>query len=572
MFLIIFCSLTLLLPIVSIHAIVSIHYPARLLSYWTPADVIISPINQHIFIVDQSYNRVLHLSPDALYLSTLHVPIDQSKLNSPIKLAVDVAGYLYVTTGNTETLAMIYKYNIIDNQLTKNISLPFASPAALTISPIDGNIFIAFVDVNETFIYVLDSNGKQINRFNGSNFSPPLGEPTALAMDKTAERLYVADRKELPTGKVFLLDSHTGEQLQYYINTNIYRPTGVVVDDDLNVYIADKATNCIVALMPNSTLIRLYTNSLYSPQGLTFSANGNLLLSDTLNNRMILFDIRTAAVLKVYTSQDPAMIAPRLVTALESGDIYINSLNDAGAYNILKKLTITNSSAYISQIIDPKPHFSFPVSLASNDESQIYVTDAYLPYGCIDIFASNGTKIGEVCTNNPNMKNPNGISIDSQSHFYVADSGNSRVIKLSKNGTIIQNYRTTPSLIYPYDVKVRADGVVYISDSQCSCIYQLTNDGQQLAIIHLEDKPYLIRPFITLSLSTAWSLDPDVFVTVTYPSPQINRYASNGTLTGIYTIPISASTGWDPYASAINQKYNWLIVAETSGRLMFFDL
>ena len=571
MVLVTYCLLVSLLPIAYINATISMHYPSRLLSYWTPADVVVSPLNQHIFMVDQSYNRVLHLSSDAIYLSTLHLPLNQSNYHSPIKIAVDLVGHLYATTGSKDSLAVIYKYSTTDDLLIKNISLPLYIPAALTISPINRDIYIASADINDTSIYVLDTNGEQIKKFNGSNFSPPLGEPTAMTMDGTAERLYVADRNELPTGKVFLLDSHTGKQLQYYTNTNIYRPTGVVVDDDRNVYIADKATNCIVALMSNGTLIRLYTNSLYSPQGLTFSADGNLLLSDTLNNRMILFGTQTAKVLQIYSSQDPLMVAPRLVTALANGEIYINSLRDDGAYNILKKLTITNSSANVSQIIDPKPHFTFPVSITSDDKNQLYVADAYLPDGCIFIFASNATELGEVCTQNPSMKNPNGLSLDSQGNIYIADSGNGRVIKVSVDGSIIQNYRTTPSLVYPYDVKVRNDGVVYISDSQCSCIYQLTNDGQQFGVIELEDKPYLSRPFITLYPSMA-SSDPDVLVTVTYPLPQINRYASNGTLIGIYTIPASASTGWDPYVSAIDEKHNWLIVAETGGRLLFFDL
>ncbi|CAF2143272.1 unnamed protein product [Rotaria magnacalcarata] len=547
------------------------HYPSRLLSYWIPTDIVISQVNKHIFIADMSFNRVLHLSSEAIYISTLSLPIDPSKTYSPIKLAVDVAGYLYVATGANNSFALIYKYRTTDDQLIKNISLSFYVPTALTISPIDGNIYVANTDIDDTAVYILNSNGQQMNKFNASSFSPPLGRPTALTMDKTAERLYVADRNEVPTGRVFVIHSQTGKQLQAYVNTNIYRPAGVVVDANLNVYIADMATNCIVALMPNGTLIRTYTNSLYSPQGLTFSADGNLLLSDTLDKRIVLFDITTAKILQVYSSNDPLLISPRLVTVFSNGDIYVNSLTNNGAYNIIKKLTMTKSSANVTQIIDPKPHFGFPVGLILNNNDAIYVTDADIPYGYIHIFAPNGTETSRIYTSDPALKSPNGISIDLQGNLYVVDSGNSRVIKLFTNGTIIQNYKTTPPLQFPYDVKVRNDGVVYISDIRCACIYQLTNDGEQIAVIQLEERPYLVRPFITL-FPSATPGNPDILLTITYPSPQINHYTPNGTLIASYTIPTSALTDWDPYASTIDEKCHCLVVAESGGRLMFFDL
>ncbi|CAF4223210.1 unnamed protein product, partial [Rotaria magnacalcarata] len=445
-------------------------------------------------------------------------------------------------------------------------------PTALTISPINGDIYVATTDTKDTSIYVLNKNGEQINKFNASKFSPPLSQPTALTMDKTAERLYVADRNDTTTGRIFVINSQTGRQLQVYINSNIYRPTAVIVDVNLNVYVSDMATNCIIALTSNGTFIRTYTNSLYNPQGLTFASYTSLLLSDTLNNRLVLFDVVSAKVLQIYSSPDPVLIAPRLMALLNSGDIYVNSLTDDIGYNILKKLTITNPSANVTQIINPKHHFDFPVGLALDTKNQIYVTDSNIPYGYIHMFASNGTELDRIYTNNPPLKNPHGIATDLQGNLYVADSGNVRVIKLLINGTIIQNYQTTPPLQYVYDVKVRDDGVVYISDTECACVYQLTNDGKQLAVIKLETQQRLVNLLITLYPSSA-SSDPDLLVTMADPfSPQVNRYAPNGTLIAAYTIPLSASTSWTPYASVIDEKRRWLIVAESGGRIIFFDL
>jgi hypothetical protein len=285
----------------------------------------------------------------------------------------------------------------------------------------------------------------------------------------------------------------------------------------------------------------------------------------------VLFDITTAQVLQVYSSSDPLLISPRLLLLLNSGDIYVNSLTDNIQYNILKKLTITNSSANITQIIDPKPHFGFPVGLALDKNDQIYVMDADIPYGYIHIFASNGTELGRISTTNPPLRNPHGIATDLQGNIYVADSGNMRVIKLLTNGTIVQSYKTTPPLQYPYNVKVRDDGVLYISDAQCACVYQLTNDGKQLSVIQLQGQTSLINPFLSL-FPSATSSNPDLLITINYPSPQVNQYTSNGTLIESYTIPTSASTSWNPYISVIDEKRHWLMVADSSGRVMFFNL
>ena len=567
---IIICLIVLYFPWICIDASVIIHYPSHILSYWIPTDIAVSPINQHIFIADMSFNRIVHLSSESIYLSTISIPMDLSISYSPVKLTIDLAGYLYVATSASGSFAIIYKYTTTDDQLVERIPVSVYVHAALTVSPINGDIYIATTDTNDTSIYVLDKTGRQINKFNAPNFSPLLTQPTALTMDKTGERLYVANRDDSSTGRIFVINPQTGEQLQSYLNSNIYRPTALAVDIYLNIYITDMATNCIVALTLNGTLIRTYTHSLYNPQGLSFSTNGNLLLSDTLNRRIVLFDIITAEILQVYSSSDPLLISPRLLALSNSGDIYVNSLTDDIKYNILKKLTITNSSANITQIIDPKPHFAFPVGIALNMQNQIYVLDADIPYGYIHIFASNGTEIDRISTTNPQLKNPNGIAIDLQNNIYVADSGNVRVIKLLINGTIVQNYQTIPPLQYPYDVKVRDDGIVFISDVHCACIYQLTNDGKQLSVIQLQGETYLTNPFLTL-LPSATSLHPDLLITVNYPSPQINQYTSNGTLVGSYTIPTSALTAWTPYVSMFDEKYRWLIVVDSSGRLIFFD-
>jgi hypothetical protein len=44
--------------------------------------------------------------------------------------------------------------------------------------------------------------------------TPPLTQSTALTMDGTVQRLYIANRDDSSTGRVFVVNSQTAEQLQ----------------------------------------------------------------------------------------------------------------------------------------------------------------------------------------------------------------------------------------------------------------------------------------------------------------------------------------------------------------------
>jgi DNA-binding beta-propeller fold protein YncE len=96
------------------------------------------------------------------------------------------------------------------------------------------------------------------------------------------------------------------------------------VDDKKNVYILDKASGRIAILNSQFVISRIITqfpNSkgevlmLSKPQGISFTPNGNLLVADTGNHRILKLDIN-GNVMAVFD-------APKKVDALEKGQEYL---------------------------------------------------------------------------------------------------------------------------------------------------------------------------------------------------------------------------------------------------------
>ena len=64
------------------------------------------------------------------------------------------------------------------------------------------------------------------------------------------------------------------------------------------------------------------------------------------------------------------------------------------------------------------------------------------------------------------MNNPKGIFIDEQNCYYLADSGNNRVLKFDKNGDLISELREAGTGMvkfnYPVGLTVDKKGRIYV--------------------------------------------------------------------------------------------------------------
>ena len=79
------------------------------------------------------------------------------------------------------------------------------------------------------------------------------------------------------------------------------------------------------------------------------------------------------------------------------------------------------------------------------------------------MFAYNGTFLRSFTTDNPPFKGPTGVAVDADLNVYVADQGNSRLVKMNAQGRLVRTYYYP--LGAPMGVAVDADGYIYIYGS-----------------------------------------------------------------------------------------------------------
>jgi sugar lactone lactonase YvrE len=308
----------------------------------------------------------------------------------------------------------------------------------------------------------------------------------------------------------------------------LFNPSGVAFDIAGNLFIAE--INRIRKVAPDGVISTAAGNGtfgfsgdggpataaqLFSPQGLTVDAAGNLFIVDTVNHRIrkVTTDgvIRTVAgngILGFSGDGGPATGAqldnPAGVAVDAAGNLFI-----ADRYNHrIRKVT---PDGVIHTIAgngredfrgDGGPataaQFEYPNSVAVDSTGALFIGDhSYVhkvaPNGIITTLAENGL-YGFSGDGGPAVSallfNPSDVAADVAGNLFIADSGNHRIRKITPDGminTIAGNgiygfsgdglQAVNAQLNYPSGVAVDAAGNLFIADTYNQRIRKVTPDG-----------------------------------------------------------------------------------------------
>ena len=72
--------------------------------------------------------------------------------------------------------------------------------------------------------------------------------------------------------------------IETILDSNISYPSGIAVDQDGNVYIADTDNNAIKKIDREGNVITLLGTNLHNPFGVAIDQSGNVYIADTYNN------------------------------------------------------------------------------------------------------------------------------------------------------------------------------------------------------------------------------------------------------------------------------------------------
>ncbi len=259
------------------------------------------------------------------------------QFNTPIGVAVDAAGNVYVTE---EVNQRIQKFDSNGNFLLKwgnsgSGNGQFHDPLGIAVDAM-GNVYVA--DTENNRIQKFDANGNFLLKWGGGGIgNGQFNQPIDIAVDVVGN-VYVAD---FSNHRIQKFDSNGNFLLKWGSfgsgNGEFNRPSGVAVDTIGNVYAVDRLNYRVEKFDANGNFILKWGNQgvgdgqFSLPERVAVDAMGNVYVSERNSYRIQKFDANGNFLLKWGNSN--TFFPPWGVAVDMAGHVYVV---DAGDYRMQK--------------------------------------------------------------------------------------------------------------------------------------------------------------------------------------------------------------------------------------------
>lgn len=262
---------------------------------------------------------------------------------------------------------------------------------------------------------------------------PLLSAPSGMAVDNN-DNVYVADTNN---NRIIKFNSQGDVVWAWGANDNgqgkLNAPWAVAVDSSGNVYVADTGSNCIQKFNSEGSFLAAWGSFGYNegqfryPRGIGVDSEGYIYVADCNNCRIQKLD-SSGKVVKTWGQNE--LSYPIAIFVDKDDQIYVA---DNGSKIIQK---------YDSQGV-PLKRFGGPGStpgffasiydIALDGSGNIYVVDAL--NNNVQKLDTEGKSNAQWTSNNEigPLKGPKGVIVNSKGEVFVADTNNNRIIKLDSN-------------------------------------------------------------------------------------------------------------------------------------------
>ena len=250
--------------------------------------------NEEIVVAEQVANRITILNKEGKKVKSFGTKGTKAgQFTHPRGVAISHDGHILVTD-NHRLQKLTFEGDCVKSvgsSETGNGPLQFNIPIGITVHPTTGQIFIA--DSNNHRIQVLNNDLTYSHSFGQHGSSP---EQFNKSYDVTFDNegyLYVADfnnhciKKFTSTGQYISTFSSEG-----YNPGQIKNPSSIIIDNNL-LYVSELVNHCISIFDTNGCFIHCFgkkgsgEGEFNRPYGITVDSLGNLYVSDSLNNRLV---------------------------------------------------------------------------------------------------------------------------------------------------------------------------------------------------------------------------------------------------------------------------------------------
>ena len=285
--------------------------------------------------------------------------------------------------------------------------------------------------------------------------------------------------------------------------------SGVAVDTIGNVYVADSYNNKIRKITGAGEVTTLAGSgiagsadglgieaSFNNPTGVAVDGNGNVYVADSYNNKIRKITA-SGDVTTLAGSGEPGTAngtgtaarfnAPSGVAVDQSGTLYVADTDNQKIRKITASGSVTNyAGSGTSGSTDgtgAEASFYYPQGIAVDGTGTLYVADTdnqkirkIEAGGVVTTLAGSGSYGSTDGTGTlASFNGPSGVAVDVNNNVFVADSGNNKIRKISATGEVttlagsgvegaIDGSGIEANFKYPEGVAVDGNGKVYVAD------------------------------------------------------------------------------------------------------------
>jgi sugar lactone lactonase YvrE len=418
-----------------------------------------------------------------------------ARFNTPVGVAVDTQGNVYVSDEANETIRKITPGGLVSTFAgqvgvggTTNgtgTGATFSSPAGIGVDP-SGNVYVA--DQTDSTIRKITPGGvvtilagttSTVGFTDGAPNVARFNNPYGLAVDPSGN-VYVADtgnrivRMITPSGTVSTI-AGTAKVAGTANGTgpaaSFETVLGIAADGSGNVYVSDEgidetirkiAPGGVVTTFAGRTGIEGYVDGpgnvaeFDGPFGVSVDSSGNLYVADITNNEIR--KITSGGVVSTLAGSQPYADGPGSsalfnvtpgVATDSSGNVYvvdedndlIRKITPAG---VVSTLAGSPGNGGYADGTGSAAQFYFPFALCVDSGGNVYVCDGantirkVTPGGVVTTVAGTGGVTGNANGTGAaaQFSSPTGITVDSSGNLYVAEQQNQTIRKITPAGVV----------------------------------------------------------------------------------------------------------------------------------------
>jgi uncharacterized protein (TIGR03663 family) len=255
------------------------------------------------------------------------------------------------------------------------------------------------------------------------------------------------------------------------------RPAGLAVDANGDIFVADSQNNRIEEFNPTGALVAASVAAapfgpLNEPWGVAVDRQGTLYVADTWNHRIVKMDpqLRTIATWGYPTKPTGpdsllALYGPRAIAFDAAGNLLVT---DTGNNRVIEFTPDGKPVASFGSAGSGPGQFQEPVGIAVGADGSIYVADTW--NGRVDVFGSDMRFIRSLPVRgweSRDIEDKPYLALLANGDLLVTQPRSNHLVELSSTGSVVRNSNLLGSdlaVSRPIGVAVDGSGSLYVSD------------------------------------------------------------------------------------------------------------